>query len=107
MDSYQTELRAILKVWVFSFNCATCIVSEKLSVMRMIIPPYDSNEAERSYSQPPSVVCDCDEILYNFSSKDLYDLFLSLYDTSNNIIYIPRSEIYADSNEESFDLMNT
>lgn len=107
MDSYQQELRTILKTWVFSFNCASCIITEKIANLRIVVSPYESKEGN-DYNQPPSIVCECDEILYNFLSKDLYDLFLSLYDTTNNNIYISRNNFVSqEETEESFDLMNT
>lgn len=89
---YQNELRQILKTWVFSFDCVYCLKTSRISNTRIIVPLQEMKEEENAYDQPPAVVCDCEEILYNLASKDLFDLFESLFQSRNNNIYIPRSE---------------
>lgn len=92
MANYQEELRMVIKVWMFSFNCASCILSERLPLLVQVIPPTQEEKEEGLYFQPPSLICDCGDVLYNISSKDFYDLLLSLFESTSSIITVYRNE---------------
>lgn len=88
---YEYELQEILKIWIFNLFCSNCSLRDveegtdtSYVNYRFVTELIDANDEEGIYSNPPNIICGCNENLYAIKSHALYDLLDSLFDRAQN-----------------------
>lgn len=81
---YETELKQILKIWMFYFDCIDCRDSNEPAKHKYITEYEKGNKKHGTYPSPPILYCGCGELLYNIRSIGLYDLIKSLFESDKN-----------------------